>query len=160
MTNTTTNPAPPATHTPEYQALADACRTMVDAFCNNSTANQRAAAARVLDLLGEREIPADEILDDLRITKNEGRRGGAGGRWVAGCLARHEFEALVFPEHAESPDYEMDQSRISKFWLRDQLTDQVVCEFDRGWSIKPSTAAAKNITGLLAHGLADYVFGE
>ncbi|MCC6322740.1 MAG: hypothetical protein IT438_15030 [Phycisphaerales bacterium] len=161
MTNTTTpaNPAPPpATQTPEYLALADACRKMVDAFCAKSDNRQRAAAGRILDLLGEREIPVDEILDDLRITKNEGRRS-AGGRWVSGTLARHEFQALVFAEHAENPEYEMYQSRISKLWLRDLLTNEVVCEFDRGWSISPRTQAARHITDLLADGLADHIFG-
>ncbi|MCC6321128.1 MAG: hypothetical protein IT438_06790 [Phycisphaerales bacterium] len=155
MTNTTNNPA---TQTPEYTALAEACRKMVDAFCYKQAAAQREAAGRVLDLLGEREIPVDEMLDDLRITKNEGRRS-AGGRWVSGTLARHEFEALVFAEHAENPAYEMDGSRISKFWLRDLLTNEVVCEFDRGWSISPRTQAARHITDLLADGLADHIFG-
>lgn len=105
-------------------------------------------------------VPDDamDILATLRITKKMGRP--TGGTWVRGTIAGHDFEALVFPEHAESEAYEMGTSRISKFWLRDQTTNLVICEFDRGWSIRATTDAAKRITDLLAAGLAETVFGK
>ena len=51
------------------------------------------------------------IGDDLRITKTT-RRAAGGGTWVIGTIAGHRF-ALVFPEHAESPDYELGSMRKS-----------------------------------------------
>ena len=71
----------------------------------------------------------------------------------------HTFEALVFPEHAESESYELGQTRISKFYLREQKTRETVCNFDRGWDIRPTTPAAQRITDLLTDCLAEHVFG-
>jgi hypothetical protein len=56
------------------------------------------------------------IGDDLEITKISPRDSG-GGTWVKGSLNNHRFEALVFPEHAQSPHWEYEQSRISKLWI-------------------------------------------
>ena len=60
---------------------------------------------------------AIEIGDDLAITKTTRRAAGAG-TWVIGTLNGHRFDALVFPEHAECPDYELGDSRISKLWIK------------------------------------------
>ena len=59
---------------------------------------------------------------DLEITKTD-RRAAGGGTWVHGKIAGHRFQALVFPEHAEVADYELDDSRISKLWLQ-RLADK------------------------------------
>ena len=59
---------------------------------------------------------------DLEITKTT-RRNTVGGTWVSGTIHGHRFDALVFPEHAESPDYELDDSRISKLWVQ-RLADK------------------------------------
>lgn len=61
MTNTALNASNPATQTPEYLALAEASRAMVDAFCAKHTNKQCIAARRILDLLGEREVPRAEM---------------------------------------------------------------------------------------------------
>jgi len=37
---------------------------------------------------------------------------------LIGTLNAHRFDALVFAEHAECPDYELGDSRISKLWLK------------------------------------------
>ena len=58
-----------------------------------------------------------DIGDDLTITKTTRRAAGAG-TWVIGTIAGHKFNALVFPEHAECPDYELGDSRISKLWIK------------------------------------------
>lgn len=100
---------------------------------------------------------AMEILDSLRIEKAHRRHAG-GGAWVIGTMGGHHFEALVFPEHAESPDYELEDSRISKLHLQ-RLADRVeVACFDRGWDRKPTTPEAETIVGLLRDGLAEFIY--
>ena len=100
-----------------------------------------------------------DISFDLEITKMT-RRVSVGGTWVIGTLHGHRFEALVFPEHAESSDYEMGDSRISKLWIRREADQQTVCNFDRGWDILPATKIAAAIVDFLAAGLAEYTFGK
>ena len=58
--------------------------------------------------------PAAADLDlrfDLEITKSSRRASGAG-TWVSGTLHGHRFDALVFPEHAENPDYEIGDKKV------------------------------------------------
>jgi hypothetical protein len=52
---------------------------------------------------------------DLTFT-HQPRHGSVGGTWVIGLVAGHRFQALVFPAHAESPEYELGESQISKLW--------------------------------------------
>lgn len=106
----------------------------------------------------EQPTEPDEILATLRITHQSGR--STRGNWVGGTIAGHEFEALVFPEHAESEAYELGDSRISKLWLKDTASNQAVASFDRGWDMQPATPQAERIVGLLAAGLAETVFGR
>jgi len=102
---------------------------------------------------------AAEIGDDLVIAKTT-RRIAAAGTWVKGTLNGHRFDALVFPEHAECPDYELGQSRISKLWLQSLADHRVVANFDRGWDIRPTTKTARAIVDFLTAGLADCVYHE
>ncbi len=102
-------------------------------------------------------IDAFDIGDDLQITKTTRRAAGAG-TWVIGTIAGHKFNVLVFPEHAESPDYELEDSRISKIWLQRISDKATVVNFDRGWDIRPTTKAAQAIVDFLAAGLADLVY--
>ena len=102
---------------------------------------------------------ASEILETLRITKVQ-RRTSCGGSWVVGTIAGHRFDALVFPEHAESPDFELDDSRISKLWLKHLDTQTTVANFDRGWDVRPGTELAKAIVDLLAAGLAETIYAN
>ena len=85
----------------------------------------------------------DDLGNDLVITKTEARQLNAPGTWVSGSIAGHSFQILVFPEHAESEEYELGTSRISKLWLRRQADRQVVANFDRGWDFEPTTDAAR-----------------
>lgn len=102
---------------------------------------------------------AGEILDTLRITQIKPRTS-CGGSWVIGTLAGHRFEALVFPEHAESEAFELGESRISKLWVG-RIDDNItVVNFDRGWDIRPATPRARTIVDLLAGGLAEHIFGN
>ncbi|MEX1230843.1 MAG: hypothetical protein WEB58_11435 [Planctomycetaceae bacterium] len=96
--------------------------------------------------------------DDLRITKINRRESGTG-IWVEGELHGHRFQGLVFAAHAECPDYELYDSRISKLWLQ-RLSDRVtVANFDRGWDIMPQTDEAKGLVDFLCAGLADAACG-
>jgi hypothetical protein len=100
-----------------------------------------------------------KIGDDLVILKTI-RRASVGGTWVIGTLNGHRFEALVFPEHAECPDYELGDSRISKIWLL-QLSDKsCVTYFDRGWDVHPKTEIAQAIVDFLAAGLAEHIYHQ
>ena len=100
---------------------------------------------------------ATEIGDDLRITKTT-RRAAGGGIWVIGTLNAHRFEALVFPEHAKCPDYELGDSRISKLWLKGFDGGKTVANFDRGWDVHPTTKIAAAIVDFLAAGLAEHIY--
>ena len=101
----------------------------------------------------------DDLGDDLKITKNEGRQN-VGGTWVSGSIAGHTFQVLVFPEHAECEEYELGTSRISKLWLRRQADRQVVANFDRGWDLEPTTDAAREVVDFLAAGIAEHTFNK
>jgi hypothetical protein len=98
-----------------------------------------------------------DIGDDLVIARKT-RRLAAGGTWVSGTLNGHRFDCLVFSEHAEWPDYELGDSRISKLWLKSLGDHRVVANFDRGWDLRPTTKTAQAIVDFLAAGLADYVY--
>ena len=100
-----------------------------------------------------------DIGGDLEILKTTRRAAGAG-TWVVGRLNGHRFDALVFPEHAECPDYEMDNSRISKLWIRREADQQIVCNFDRGWDIRPADVTTAAIVDFLAAGLAGHTYGK
>ncbi|MEW6198065.1 MAG: hypothetical protein AB1601_05295 [Planctomycetota bacterium] len=102
---------------------------------------------------------ASEILETLRITKVQ-RRTSCGGSWVVGTIAGHRFDALVFPEHAEHPDFELAGSRISKLWLKHIEMQTTAANFDRGWDIRPTTPTAAAIVDVLVAGLTEHVFGN
>ena len=95
--------------------------------------------------------------DDLVITKTT-RRASGGGTWVIGTIAGHRFNALVFPEHAECPEYELGDSRISKLWLQRIADKATVLNFDRGWDIRPTDATATAVMDFLAAGLAEHIY--
>jgi hypothetical protein len=100
-----------------------------------------------------------DIGDDLRIIKTTRRAAGAG-TWVIGTIAGHRFDTLVFPEHADCPDYELDDSRISKIWLQRLSDKATVVNFDRGWDIRPTTKEAQAIVDFLAAGLAEHIYHQ
>ena len=103
-------------------------------------------------------IDAMDLMETFKMTKVQ-RRTSAGGAWVKGTIGGHRFDALVFPEHAADPGYELDDSRISKLWVQ-RISDRVtVANFDRGWDVEPTTPIAGQIVDLLAAGLAEAVYG-
>ena len=102
--------------------------------------------------------PDSDLGDDLNITTINKRNRG-GGAWVRGHLMGHRFDALVFEDHAEHPDYELGESRISKLWIQRESDRQTVFNFDRGWDVHPTTPEAAQVADFLAAGLAEHVFG-
>ena len=100
-----------------------------------------------------------DLMETLEITDTE-ERDYMGGTWVRGTIGEHRFEALVFPEHADNPDYELDDSRISKLWVQRIEGRATVANFDRGWDVRPATRAAERIVGILAAGLSGIVFQD
>ena len=99
-----------------------------------------------------------ELGDALRITKTT-RRASGGGTWVYGTIAGHRFDALVFPEHAENPDWEIGDSRISKLWLQRLADKQTVFNWDRGADVSAADPVAAAIVDFLCAWLADHTFG-
>ena len=103
------------------------------------------------------QTPDLDLGDDLVITKTT-RRASGGGTWVIGTIAGYRFNALVFPEHAECPDYELGDSRISKIWLERIADRATVLNFDRGWDVRPTDATAIAVMDFLAAGLAEHIY--
>jgi hypothetical protein len=98
--------------------------------------------------------PHDDLGFDLEITKLA-RRTAAGGTWVSGTLAGHRFDALVFAEHADSPDYELGRTRISKLRVQRRADRRTVFNFDRGLDVPAADPLAERIVEFLSDGLAD-----
>ena len=103
------------------------------------------------------EINDLDLGDDLVITKTTRRAAGAG-TWVCGRLNGHRFDALVFPEHAENPGWELGDSRISKLWVQRLADRQEVFNWDRGADVPAANPLATAIVDFLSVGLADLVY--
>ncbi len=100
-----------------------------------------------------------DLGDDLEMTRID-RRPSFGGTWIDGTLHGHRFQALVFPEHATNPDYEIADSRISKLWLQRVADNRVVFNWDRGADVEAADATTRAIVDFLCEGLADYTYAE
>jgi len=108
-------------------------------------------------MTSQNECEAPELGDDLQITKTT-RRAAGNGTWVRGRMNGHRFDALVFTEHAESAEFELGDSRISKIWVQRLADKATVANFDRGWDVRPATDEAAAIVDFLGAGLADHIF--
>jgi hypothetical protein len=100
-----------------------------------------------------------DVGHDLEITKTT-RRASGGGTWVCGTLCGHRFDALVFPEHADNPDWEIGDSRISKLWIQRIADKREVFNWDRGPDRMAADDTTLQIVAFLAGGLADFVYAE
>ena len=105
----------------------------------------------------ERDAFEFDLASDFRITKTT-RRAAGGGTWVCGTIAGHRFDALVFPEHAESEEYELGRSKISKLWVQRLADKQTVFNWDRGMDQPATSDLAQAIVDFLAAGLADLTY--
>jgi hypothetical protein len=105
------------------------------------------------------EINDLDLGDDLRITKKTRQAAGAG-TWVCGTIAGHRFHALVFAEHAENPEWEIGDSRISKLWVQRLADRREVFNWDRGADVPAADPVAAAIVDFLIVGLADLAYAE
>jgi hypothetical protein len=97
---------------------------------------------------------------DLKITKRSRQAAGAG-TWICGTIDdEYRFDALVFPEHAENPDYEIGGSRISKLWVARLKNKETVYNWDRGLDVDAASAKTRGVVEFLCEGLATLVYGE
>jgi hypothetical protein len=107
--------------------------------------------------MANNEIDVTDL--DLKITKIE-RRTSCGGAWVRGTINDTlRFDALVFAEHAESEEYELGRSKISKLWIQDRATKKTLFNFDRGLDAPAATTEVQVVVDFLSVGLADLVWG-
>ena len=100
-----------------------------------------------------------DLGDDLRITKTS-RRASGGGTWVSGTIAGYRFDALVFPEHAENPEWELNNSRISKLWIARLTNKETTFNWDRGMDIPAASDKTQAVVDFLCAGLADHIYAE
>ena len=98
-----------------------------------------------------------DVGHDLEITKVTRRAAGAG-TWVCGTLSGHRFDALVFPEHADCPDWEIGDSRISKLFIRRLADRRITFNWDRGPDVLAADDTTLQIVDFLAGGLADHIY--
>ncbi|MCE9561274.1 MAG: hypothetical protein K8U57_04395 [Planctomycetes bacterium] len=103
--------------------------------------------------------PTDfEIGDDLEFTEQPLLAAG-GGTWVIGRIAGHRFEALVFAAHADHPEWELGDSRISKLWVQRLPDKRVVFNWDRGLDVPAADARTQQVVDFLAAWLAEHIHG-
>jgi hypothetical protein len=96
---------------------------------------------------------------DLKITKIE-RRTSCGGAWVRGTVNdTMRFDALVFAEHAESEEFELGRSKISKLWIQEIKTKKTLFNFDRGLDVPAASTEVQVVVDFLSVGLADLAWG-
>jgi hypothetical protein len=69
-------------------------------------------------------------------------------------------EALVFAEHAESEEYELGRTKISKLWIQEIKTKKTLFNFDRGLDVPAATTEIQVVVDFLGCGLADLVWGS
>jgi hypothetical protein len=100
-----------------------------------------------------------DVGHDLQITQITRRAAGAG-TWVWGTLSGHRFEALVFPDHAANPAWEIGESRISKLWIQRLADKREVYSWDRGADVPAADSLVECIVDFLVGGLADFVYAD
>ena len=96
--------------------------------------------------------------DVLTITRVR-PRAAVAGTWVTGRLRGYCFEALVFPEHADNPEWEIGRSRISKLWIARRAGGPAAFNWDRGPDVPAVDAEVEMIVNHLVACLAARVFG-
>jgi hypothetical protein len=98
---------------------------------------------------------------DLTITRISNRNRAVGGSWVQGRINdEYRFDALVFADHAESEDYGLGRSKISKLWIERLADHKVMFNFDRGLDVPAVNTEVQVVVDFLCEGLSDLVFGQ
>ena len=98
---------------------------------------------------------------DLEFTKIQRRASSVGGTWVSGTINdEYRFEALVFADHADSEEYELADSKISKLWIQRIADKRTMFNFDRGLDVPAVNTEIQVIVDFLCVGLADSAYAE
>ena len=100
-----------------------------------------------------------DLGSDLQIT-NTSRRAAGGGTWVSGRVHGYRFESLVFPVHADNPDWELGDSRISKLWIARIKNKETVFNWDRGLDMPAASPKTQAVVDFLCAGLADLIYAD
>jgi hypothetical protein len=88
-------------------------------------------------------------------------RENAKGTWVDGTIdQRYRFHALVFAEHAESEEYELERSCVSKLWVRDTTATTTVFHFGRGLDIPAASDEVRRWSTFCARGSRTSCLGK
>jgi len=99
------------------------------------------------------------IGDDLEITRTTRLVSGEGAL-VNGTIHGHQFAAMVFGDHANHSEWEIDNSRIVQLWIERLVDHQVMYCWERGLITDAGDRIATAIVEFLCDGLADYVFRD
>lgn len=92
------------------------------------------------------------LAETLQITSVKNREYG-NGTWVSGRVDGYAFQALVFADHAESEEYELGESKISKLWIRREIDKKTVYNFDRGVDVPAVNSEVEELVSLIAEGM-------
>jgi len=69
--------------------------------------------------------------------------------WIEGTIDGIRFQAKVYDEGSE---FGINGARVSKLWVCNEAQRQIVMYYERGWEVKPKTAAGRRLLeALLAY---------
>ncbi len=103
------------------------------------------------------DLDLDFDLEILKIT----RRASGAGTWVIGKINdEYRFDALVFPEHADNPEWEIGDSCISKLWIAKLSNKETTYNWDRGLDVPAASKRTQAVVDFLCAGLAEAIYGE
>ncbi len=147
----------------DHEALIQAATKLLDARENKMlTKAHWEALEAVLGRGEEPSIDPTDIFDvthDFQIASIK-PRSSAPGYWVKGSTAGHQFDALVFTENAENPDWEIADSQISKLAILRKRDKKIVYNWDRGLDVPAVDPLVQTIVDFLTVGLKDCVCGD
>ncbi len=58
---------------------------------------------------------------------------GGTGFWIFGSADQYRFQAQMFHDHADNPEWELAESKISRLWIQHQ--SRTVFNWDRGMDV-------------------------
>jgi hypothetical protein len=98
--------------------------------------------------------------DDALVITSITRRQAAAGTWVDGRVGEFRFQALVFQGHADSPEWEIGRSRISKLWVQRMADQQTAFNWDRGADVPARDAPVQAVVDFLVATLAERIYPD
>lgn len=95
------------------------------------------------------------LAETLEITSVKDREYG-NGTWVSGKVDGYKFQCLVFSDHAECEEYELNGTKISKLWIRRESDKATVFNFDRGIDVPAADGEVEQLIELIAEGVGHF----